>query len=74
VTKTFRIILYFRSATVKSSMLPSVGLERKSLQADGQVSCEVNEVLVSVFCPSGGAPDGAKCPSAPTIGLCLTKQ
>src|ERR1700730_3991956 len=28
-------------------------------QADGSISCEANETLVSVFCPSGGAPDGA---------------
>jgi len=26
-----------------------------------------------VFCPSGGAPDGAKCGSGPAIGLCLKK-
>jgi hypothetical protein len=37
------------------------------------VSCEANEILVSVFCPSGGAPDGAKCGTTPTIGLCLGK-
>jgi hypothetical protein len=28
---------------------------------------------VSVFCPSGGASDGAKCGSGPAIGLCLKK-
>jgi hypothetical protein len=37
------------------------------------VSCEGTETLVSIFCPSGGAPDGAKCGTAPTIGLCLRK-
>jgi hypothetical protein len=37
------------------------------------VSCEANETLVSVFCPSGGPSDGAKCMKAPTIGLCLTR-
>jgi hypothetical protein len=45
----------------------------RAVQADGPVSCEGSETLVSVFCPSGGAPDGAKCGTAPTIGLCLQK-
>jgi len=45
----------------------------RAVQADGLVSCEASETLVSVFCPSGGAPDGAKCGTAPTIGLCLQK-
>jgi hypothetical protein len=45
----------------------------RAVQADGSVSCEANETLVSVFCPSGGAPDGAKCGAAPTVGLCLRK-
>ena len=45
----------------------------RAVQADGSVSCEANETLVSVFCPSGGAPDGAKCGTAPTVGLCLRK-
>jgi hypothetical protein len=26
-----------------------------------------------VFCPSGGAPDGAKCGTSPTVGMCLKK-
>jgi len=26
---------------------------------------------VSVFCPRGGAPEGARCRTVPTIGLCL---
>jgi hypothetical protein len=43
----------------------------RSVQTDGAVSCESNETLVSVFCPSGGAPDGAKCRTTPTVGLCL---
>jgi hypothetical protein len=43
------------------------------VQADGAVSCEANETLVSVFCPGGGAPDGAKCGTSPTVGLCLKK-
>jgi Collagen triple helix repeat (20 copies) len=49
------------------------GTTIRSVQADGQVSCDASENLVSVFCPAGGAPDGAKCSSAPTIGLCLKK-
>lgn len=43
------------------------------VQTDGAVSCEANETLVSVFCPSGGAADGAKCGTSPTVGLCLKK-
>jgi hypothetical protein len=43
------------------------------VQADGAVSCEVGETLVSVFCPSGGVADGAKCSTTPTVGLCLKK-
>jgi len=43
------------------------------VQADGAVSCDANETLVSVFCPSGGASDGAKCGTTPTIGLCMRK-
>jgi Collagen triple helix repeat (20 copies) len=45
----------------------------RAVQADGSVSCESNETLVSVFCPSGGAADGAKCGTSPTVGLCLKK-
>jgi hypothetical protein len=44
-----------------------------SVQADSAVSCDADETLVSVFCPSGGAADGAKCGTTPTIGLCLKK-
>jgi len=43
------------------------------VQADGEVGCDANETLVSVFCPSGGAGDGPKCGTSPTIGLCLKK-
>ena len=49
------------------------GASIRSVQANGEVSCDANETLVSVFCPSGGAPDGAKCGSGPAIGLCLKK-
>lgn len=28
-------------------------------QGQWRVTCDANETLVSVFCPSGGAPDGA---------------
>jgi hypothetical protein len=45
----------------------------RSVQADGAVSCDANETLVSVFCPGGGAPDGAKCGTPLTVGLCLKK-
>jgi hypothetical protein len=49
------------------------GTPVRVVQADGQVSCEANEILASAFCPSGGAPDGAKCANPPTVGLCLKK-
>ena len=49
------------------------GASIRAVQADGQVSCDASETLVSVFCPSGGAPDGAKCGTAPTVGLCLKR-
>jgi Collagen triple helix repeat (20 copies) len=45
----------------------------RSVQADGAVSCDASETLVSAFCPGGGAPDGAKCATGPTVGLCLKK-
>ena len=51
----------------------AAGTAVRSVQGDGPVSCEASEILVSVFCPSGGAPDGAKCGTSPTIGLCLKK-
>jgi hypothetical protein len=49
----------------------SAGAGLRSVQVDGAVICEANETLVSVFCPSGGAADGAKCAAPPTVGLCL---
>lgn len=45
----------------------------RAVQADGAVNCDANETLVSVFCPSGGAPDGGKCSTSPTVGLCIKK-
>ncbi len=45
----------------------------RSVEADGAVSCEANETLVAVFCPGGGTPDGAKCATPPTSGLCMRK-
>src|ERR1035437_10053191 len=45
----------------------------RAVQAEGSVSCETSETLVSVFCPSGGAPEGAKCGIFPTVGLCLKR-
>jgi collagen triple helix repeat protein len=49
------------------------GANVRAVQADGAVSCEASETLVSVFCPGGGAADGAKCGTSPTVGLCLKK-
>jgi hypothetical protein len=49
------------------------GAVMRTVQADGVVSCDASEILASVFCPAGGAPDGAKCTTTPTIGLCLKK-
>jgi len=43
------------------------------VQADGTATCDATETLASVFCPSGGAADGAKCGTSPTVGLCLKK-
>jgi hypothetical protein len=45
----------------------------RSVQVDGAVTCDAGETLVSAFCPSGGAPDGAKFTIGPTVGLCLKK-
>jgi hypothetical protein len=45
----------------------------RAVQMDGAVTCEATETLVSVFCPSGGAADGAKCGTSPTVGLCIKK-
>ncbi|OCK54204.1 hypothetical protein LMTR3_25185 [Bradyrhizobium sp. LMTR 3] len=49
------------------------GTSIRSVQASGEVGCDANENLVSVFCPSGGAPDGAKCGTGPAVGLCFKK-
>jgi hypothetical protein len=49
------------------------GSSLRAVQADGTVSCEANETLVSVYCPGGGTPDGTKCGTSPTVGLCLKK-
>jgi hypothetical protein len=45
----------------------------RAVQSDGTVTCDSSETLVSVFCPSGGSADGAKCASPPAVGLCLKK-
>ena len=42
-------------------------------QGQWRVTCDANETLVSVFCQSGGAPDGAKCGTSPGVGLYLKK-
>lgn len=49
--------------------LPNV----RAIQADGAAACDDGEILVSVFCPSGGGPDGTKCSMPPTVGLCFKK-
>ena len=49
------------------------GSNLRIVQSNDALSCETNETLVSVFCPGGGAADGAKCPSTPAIGLCIRK-
>ena len=46
----------------------------RAVQTDGAVSCAAGETLVSAFCPSGGAANGAKCATGPTVGLCVTKS
>jgi hypothetical protein len=50
------------------------GMALRAVQVDRAVTCDADETLVSVFCPSGGAPDLAKCPSLPTVGLCLRNR
>jgi Collagen triple helix repeat (20 copies) len=45
----------------------------RAIQGDGPLSCDASETLVSAFCPSGGTPDGSKCGTSPTVGLCLKK-
>ena len=52
---------------------PGTGSNIRTVQGDTTVACEADETLVSVFCPSGGAADGAKCGSTPTVGLCFKK-
>ena len=46
----------------------------RAVQVDRAVACNDDETLVSIFCPSGGVPDLAKCPSLPTVGLCLKNR
>jgi hypothetical protein len=51
----------------------SGGLNIRVVQSFDALSCDANETLVSVFCPGGGAADGAKCPTTPAVGLCMRK-
>jgi hypothetical protein len=51
----------------------SGGSNIRVVQSNDALSCDANETLISVFCPAGGAADGAKCPSTPAIGLCMRK-
>jgi Collagen triple helix repeat (20 copies) len=49
----------------------SAGL--RIVSGEGTLSCNDDEVLVSVVCMAG-APDGAKCsPGTTTTGLCMRK-
>jgi Collagen triple helix repeat (20 copies) len=48
-------------------------LNARAVQGDNTVRCDAHETLVSVFCPSGGAPDGTKCATSPAVGMCLGK-
>jgi hypothetical protein len=59
-------------AAIATKGEPATGAFRV-VQGDAPASCESNETLVSVFCPSGGAADGPKCSSSPTVGLCVRK-
>ncbi len=43
------------------------------VQGNEAASCDAGEILVSIFCPSGGAFENAKCVTPPTIGLCAKK-
>ena len=45
----------------------------RAVQTDSAVSCEADEMLVSVYCPNGGTIEGNKCGTAPTVGLCFKK-
>jgi hypothetical protein len=48
----------------------SAGL--RIVSGEKTVSCNEDEVLVSVVC-SAGAPDGAGCSAGTTTGLCMRK-
>jgi len=37
------------------------------------VTCNNDEVLVAVFCPNGGTPNGANCATPPARGVCMKK-
>lgn len=45
----------------------------RAVLGENSVSCDASEALVSVFCPTGGVADGAKCATSPTVGLCIKK-
>jgi hypothetical protein len=45
----------------------------RAVQTDGAVASEGREMLVSVFCPSGGVAAGVKCATGPSVGLCQKK-
>ena len=43
------------------------------VQSDEIATCEDSEILVSIYCPSGGSVDNDRCVRPPTIGLCAKK-
>ena len=53
---------------------PAAGKNKQSRIVSGEktVSCNADEVLVSVFC-SEGSPDGAGCSAGSPTGLCMHK-
>jgi uncharacterized protein with von Willebrand factor type A (vWA) domain len=53
---------------------PTAGKNKQSRIVSGEktVSCNADEVLVSVFC-SEGSPDGAGCSAGSPTGLCMHK-
>ena len=43
------------------------------VQSDEILTCEDSEIVVSIYCPSGGSFDNDRCVRPPTIGLCAKK-
>lgn len=47
------------------------GTAFRVVEGAGALACNAGETLAGVFCPNGGAPDGARCATAPARGLCV---